>query len=317
MSTGNPPGTLAAPTARIEIHTFDSLNLTEHQFLTASKDGKIAHIAGELRLPVGTERVPAVVLIHGSGGIGATVDLWAREMNSIGVAAFAVDCFTGRGITQTITDQSQLTAFSMIVDAYRALDLLAKHPRIDPARIGVMGFSKGGFAALYSSMQRLQREYGTPNLQYSAHIAFYPRCDTRFIGDEDLTHHPVRIFHGTADDYVPAAPAREYAERLRRAGRDVQITLFDGARHSFDNPLNPQVLQLPDAMVPDGCRYEERPAGVIVNLETGKPFDLSAARVRRGASVGYHPRARADAVKAVKEFFTRTWILAHEPGGEK
>ena len=42
----------------------------------------------------------------------------------MGVAAFLLDSFTGRGIVQTVTDQSQLGSLAMIVDAYRALDLL-------------------------------------------------------------------------------------------------------------------------------------------------------------------------------------------------
>jgi len=69
-------------------------------------------------------------------------------LNELGVAALAVDSFAGRGIVSTNTDQTQLDRLSMVVDAYRALELLAKHPRIDPTRIAVMGFSRGGQSAL-------------------------------------------------------------------------------------------------------------------------------------------------------------------------
>src|SRR6266852_8183486 len=71
-------------TARIEIHTLESLTPTDKQFLTGFKDGIPVRISGELRLPPGTVRVPAVILVHGSAGIGANVDHWARELNGIG-----------------------------------------------------------------------------------------------------------------------------------------------------------------------------------------------------------------------------------------
>ena len=95
-----------ARTARIEIHAFETTTLTDKQFLTAVKEGTPARISGELRLPQGTGRLPAVILVHGSGGVGANVELWAEELNGIGVAAFILDSFTGRGIVNTITDQS-------------------------------------------------------------------------------------------------------------------------------------------------------------------------------------------------------------------
>ncbi len=76
----------------------------------------------------------AVILIHGSGGIGgqgASVDEWTRQLNQFGIAAFALDSFAGRGIVSTVADQSQLGRLNMVVDAYRALQTLANHPRID------------------------------------------------------------------------------------------------------------------------------------------------------------------------------------------
>src|SRR5262252_8078909 len=75
-----------ADTARLEIYTIETLTLTDQQFLMGAKDGQPARIGAELRLPSGTSRIPAIVLIHGSGGVGANVDGWARALNSMGVA---------------------------------------------------------------------------------------------------------------------------------------------------------------------------------------------------------------------------------------
>ncbi len=298
-----------AETARLEIYSIETLTLTDKQFLLGLKDGKAARIGAELRLPPGTNRIPAVVLIHGSGGVGANVDGWAQELNSIGIAALILDTFTGRGITQTITDQSQLSSFSMIVDAYKGLELLSHHPRIDPQRIAVMGFSKGGFAALYASMKRFQKIWVPSGLEFAAYIPFYTRCDTPYIDDENLSDHPIRFFHGAADDYVPVEPTKLYVERLKRAGKDVQLTVYEGARHSFDNPLNPPVLPFPEAILSNNCRRQEKEPGTILNLDTGKPFTWNDACVTRGATVGYDLHARQSALKAVKDFLLALWKL--------
>src|SRR5271170_3199967 len=211
------------PTAHIEIHPIPTLTLTDQQFLTQAKDGKPATIAGELRSPTGAGPFPAVILVHGSGGVGANVDMWARAFNSIGVAAFILDCFTGRGVVSTIPDQSRLAGLCMVYDSYRALELLSKNPKVDKSRIALMGFSKGGFATLYASLKRFQKFYAPPGAEFAAYIPFYTRCDIAFVADDQVSDRPIRFYHGEADDWIPVAPTIAYVERLRRAGKDVQI----------------------------------------------------------------------------------------------
>ena len=298
-----------ANTARLEIYSIETLTLTDQQFLLGAKDGAPVRIGAELRLPPGMARIPAVVLIHGSGGVGANIDGWAQALNVMGIAALILDSFTGRGISQTITDQSQLSSFSMIVDAYKGLELLSRHPRIDPVRIAVMGFSKGGFAALYSSMKRFQRLWSAPGIEFAAYISFYTRCDALLLDDEIVSDRPIRVFHGSADDYVPVGPTRRYVERLERAGKDAQLIVYEGARHAFDNPLYPSVLSLPDAVLTTNCRREEKQPGNIVNLDTGKTFTWKDVCVTRGATVGFDPDARAQAMKTVSEFLRAQWNL--------
>src|SRR4030095_11029643 len=104
----------------------------DDQFLTAKKTGKSATIAGQLRFPQGASgRLPAVILQHGSGGLNAGHELWSKHFNEIGVTSVLLDSFSGRGLTSTSTNQALLGRLNMILDAYRAFDVLANHPRIE------------------------------------------------------------------------------------------------------------------------------------------------------------------------------------------
>jgi hypothetical protein len=109
-----------AQVARVEMHPFQSTTMTDHEFLIGQKEGRPVILAGELRIPKpGTDRLPAVVLVHGSAGVLGYVDDWVPWLNAMGVATFVFDSFTARGIVSASNDQAQLGRLAMIIDAYR------------------------------------------------------------------------------------------------------------------------------------------------------------------------------------------------------
>src|SRR6266849_6399693 len=280
---------------RTEIYPVPTVTLSTADFLLGKKEGKPAMIAGELRIPKpGTDRLPAVVLVHGSGGVGFNSGMWAGELNKAGFATFVTDSFTGRGITNTITDQSQLSSYTMMNDAFAALAVLGKHPRIDPDKIAVMGFSKGAVPALYASMNRFQSAYAPEGASFAA-----------LIDDEKVSAKPIRLYHGIADDWVKIGPCRDYVARLKKVGANVDLVEYPGATHGFDIQTIPGTLQLPQAQTARKCRFEEKPQGVIINSDTGQPASFNDPCIERGVAIAYNAEATDAARKDVVEFLSK------------
>jgi len=289
---------VAGPTGRIGFRTTTP---TISDFLQGVRPAATSLIWGDLAFPPGrVERSPAVVLVHGSGGVGSREGRWSEDLRQAGAAIFLLDSFTGRGIAATVEDQSQLSSLAMVGDAYRALELLATHPRIDPGRIAVMGFSKGGAVALYAALKRFQRLHGPTGPRFAHHIAFYPPCYYTYVGDLAVSDRPIRLFHGTADDLAPIEPCRAYVERLRRAGADAQIIEYAGAHHGFDRPSAMPARRYPSEQNASRCFWEERPEGHLVNRDTGQPFSVDDPCVVRGGTSGPDPAAYRAALQAVK-----------------
>ena len=253
--------------------------------------------------------LPAVVLVHGSEGPNARDARWAGELNDLGIATFLLDSFTGRGIASTVDDQSRLGELTMINDAYRALELLSKHPRIDGTRIGILGGSRGGVVALYASLTRFQRMHAQPGTDFAVYVSYYPPCPKTYIDDGQVAARPVRIFHGTADDIAPIDQCRAYVERLRGAGSDVELTEYAGAHHGFDNPGVPLTRVAEGQAGVSPCELHESPVGRITNRDTGLPFTRRDRCLNRPRTVGYDAGASAHAAAAVKAILRRAFRL--------
>ena len=292
--------------ARTEVIAFQSMTLSDQEFLSGRKDGKQVTLGGVLRLPAGTGKIPVAILLHGSGGISGYVTDWEADYNALGMGTFVIDSFTGRGIVNTNVNQFVLGRLAMIIDAYRALEVLANHPRVDPSRIVLMGFSRGGQSALYASLKRFHRMHGPEALSFAAFIPMYANCGTTFVDDEDLVDRPVRMFHGSADNYVAVAPCRSYVQRLKAKGRDVQLTEYADAGHVFDGKAFKTPLIVPNWQTFRKCVLAETQSGTIVNTQTGQLFDNGDPCIELGPTVVYNEKASREVRMAVAEFMNAT-----------
>src|SRR5882672_1192234 len=65
---------------RVEIYAIPSLTISDQQFLTGDTNGKQVTVAGEIRIAQGSGKLPVVVMMHGSSGVGAGMDPWVRHL---------------------------------------------------------------------------------------------------------------------------------------------------------------------------------------------------------------------------------------------
>src|SRR5258705_885455 len=297
--------------ARTEIYAIPSLTISDQQFLTGDANGKEVTVAGEFRIAQGSGKLPVVVLMHGSSGVGAGMDPWVRHFNTMGISTFVIDGFSGRGLTAVGPNQALLGRLNFIVDIYRSLEILAKHPRVDPDRIVLMGFSRGGQAALYASLDRFQKLWNKSGAQFAAYIPFYPDCSTTYDNDTDVTSRPIQIFHGTPDDFNPVASCKAYLTRLQDAKRDVVLTEYPDSEHGFDaGLLGVRTSSVSaNAQTVRNCRIKEGEGGVLMNDDTRTPFTYKDGCVALDPHVGGNPVTAQEARKAVSDFLQALFRL--------
>lgn len=224
----------AAPAAAQEVVHFPSL------------DGQTM-LNGYLYRAAGAGRRPAVVFMHGCGGLfgrkGAILSRetdWAARLTAAGYVVLAVDSFGPRGQGEMCSAaQIDLSIYAKRAkDAYGALAFLQAQDSIRPDRIGIIGWSQGGGTVLHTiGTPSYGRPVPTTGPDFRAAIAFYPaQCSDRAEPPAWTTTIPLLVLLGTDDVWIGAPVCQRWLGEMIAHGAAVTLQMYPGAAHDFDFP---------------------------------------------------------------------------------
>lgn len=237
-------------------------------------------LRGELYRPRGHGPFPAVIALHGCGGLygrdGALNPRhtdWGERLAGQGYLVLLPDSFGSRDLGPQCREALRRVrpGRERTDDAFAAKAYLQGRPDVRPEAVTLLGWSNGGSTALYAGAARPPHD-GRPG--FARTIAFYPGC--RVPSERGLVPRvPLLLLVGGADDWTGAEPCERYAAAARAAGADARLVVYPGAHHDFDHPDLPLRVR----------RGLSQTAG-----GTGE------------AHVGTDPAAREDAIRQVVAF---------------
>ena len=260
-----------------------------------------------LKLPNGDGPFPLVIGVAGSLDWGSHHLEYLEMLRSIGIATLELQSFSSRGVKSTVGSQVEVTTSMMVLDAYKALDKLSTHPKINKDHIAIMGWSLGGGVALFSGWLPLVEKINPQN-KFAAHLSIYPPCIAQ-PKNPIFSDSPMHILIGELDDWVPADACKELAQQARVAGSNIGLTVFPNSHHSFDRE-SPIVVKEKAYSTVD-CRFQIRDDGAVLmgflNIPMTTPLRQKIGLgicAERGPTMGGNPESRQAAFQFVQEFMS-------------
>lgn len=221
-----------------------------------SADGPLEIVYGDddsqvadLYLPPGSEKVPAVVVIHGGfwmSGYGKELATpLAEDLARNGVAGYAIEyrrVGNGGGWPMTFDDVAA------------AIDALADQPRVAVDQVVAVGHSAGGHLAVWAAgrtgrvaLKGAVSQAGVLDLVNAYDVQLGGDAVAQLLGatpTQDKARYaaaspyeqlplkvPVALVHGTRDGQVPLDQSRRYLTAAQKAGGDVTLIELPGVGH--------------------------------------------------------------------------------------
>ena len=206
-----------------------------------------------------SRKYPVIMYQYSGPGSQEVADRWRTDWTQYAaLKGYVVVCVDPRGT------MGHGRAFETIVyrdlGRYETIDLraaarwVASQSWADPQRIGITGWSYGG----YETLMAITAPYGGSN-PFAAAVAIAPVTDWRYydtvyaerymltpgqngdgyvssapISYADKVSVPLLIMHGTADDNVHLANTMEYISVMQQGGRFCDMLLYPNMNHSIN-----------------------------------------------------------------------------------
>jgi len=211
----------------------------------------------ELLLPPGDGQVPAVLHVYGGPGVQMVRRDWGSLIDQLyaqnGVAVMRLDNRGASGRGKAFEDPIHLKLGGVEVsDQKRALTFLQDHPRIDPGRVAVKGWSYGGYMTLKLLMQASAHVVagvsGAPVTRWQLYDTHYTErflgqpvgkageaayAAANVFGDIDGLKDPLLVIHGMADDNVLFDNATLLFSALQNKAIAFETMVYPGQKHGL------------------------------------------------------------------------------------
>jgi len=239
-------------------------------------------LRGVLYRPAGTGPFPAVVALHGCGGLasksGAITERfeeWGERLKGLGFVVLFPDSFASRGLGSQcrVRARDARASAERVDDANAARAWLQRQSWVTRERVSLLGWSNGGTTALWTIRNKATPADG----DFHSAVAFYPGC-SRLQKAGWTPRLPVLILSGAADDWTPAAPCQHIVDAAQGDGARAVIIVYKDAYHDFDA------------------------AGLALKRRAGVAFSANGSGI---VHIGTNDAARADAIKRVPEWLAR------------
>lgn len=206
------------------------------------------------------KRYPVVVHVYGGPAAQTVTDAWAARSDALfnqflaqrGYVVFSVDNRgtprRGRAFGGALHGRQGTVE---VADQLAGIDFLKTLPWVDPARIGVHGWSNGGYMTLMLLGQAPQvyacgvagapvTDWALYDTHYTERYMGHPQANAAGYAQASVFTHASAIapgalllMHGMADDNVLFSNSTRLMSALQAAGTPFELMAFPGARHGL------------------------------------------------------------------------------------